>query len=151
MITKSDITLLLNELKDKGIDINGYIKELYSSSTIPLNILKFLTDNRSLDIANFYEKLRSNYNKKKSDLYINIVKEDIDDIETILTTLASYNLQVLLYARQLKDKEMFYRNSRVEEVTRVLNNYYKTFDLETCIKLISLIKADIKVFESLKK
>ena len=151
MITKSDITLLLNELKDKGIDINGYIKELYSSSTIPLNILKFLNDNRSLDSANFYEKLRSNYNKKKSDLYINIVKEDIDDIETILTTLASYNLQVLLYARQLKDKEMFYRNSRVEEVTRVLNNYYKTFDFETCIKLISLIKADIKVFESLKK
>ena len=151
MITKSDITLLLNELKDKGIDINGYIKELYSSSTIPLNILEFLTDTRNLAVANFSEKLRSNYNKKKSDLYINIVKEDIDDIETILTTLASYNLQVLLYARQLKDKEMFYRNSRVEEVTRVLNNYYKTFDLETCIKLISLIKADIKVFESLKK
>ena len=151
MITKSDITLLLNDLQDKGIDINGYVRELYSTSSIPTNIIKFINDNRSFDIANFYEKLRRNYNKKRSDLYINIVKEDIDDIEEVLTTLASYNLQVLLYARQVKDKEMFYRNSRVEEVTRVLNNYYKTFDLEKCVKLLSLIKADIKAFESLKE
>lgn len=151
MITKSDVTLLLNDLQDKGIDINGYVRELYSTSSIPANILKFLNDNRSFDIANFYEKLRRNYNKKRSDLYINIVKEDTDDIEEVLTTLASYNLQVLLYARQLEDKEMFYRNSRVEEVTRVLNNYYKTFDLEKCVKLLSLIKADIKAFESLKE
>lgn len=151
MITKSDVTLLLNDLQDKGIDINGYVRELYSTSSIPANILKFLNDNRSFDIANFYEKLRRNYNKKRSDLYINIVKEDTDDIEEVLTTLASYNLQVLLYARQVKDKEMFYRNSRVEEVTRVLNNYYKTFDLEKCVKLLSLIKADIKAFESLKE
>ena len=151
MITKSDVTLLLNDLQDKGIDINGYVRELYLTSSIPANILKFLNDNRSFDIANFYEKLRRNYNKKRSDLYINIVKEDTDDIEEVLTTLASYNLQVLLYARQVKDKEMFYRNSRVEEVTRVLNNYYKTFDLEKCVKLLSLIKADIKAFESLKE
>ena len=151
MITKSDVTLLLNDLQDNGIDINGYVRELYSTSSIPANILKFLNDNRSFDIANFYEKLRRNYNKKRSDLYINIVKEDTDDIEEVLTTLASYNLQVLLYARQVKDKEMFYRNSRVEEVTRVLNNYYKTFDLEKCVKLLSLIKADIKAFESLKE
>ena len=151
MITKSDVTLLLNDLQEKGVDINGYVRELYSTSSIPANILKFLNDNRSFDIANFYEKLRRNYNKKRSDLYINIVKEDTDDIEEVLTTLASYNLQVLLYARQLEDKEMFYRNSRVEEVTRVLNNYYKTFDLEKCVKLLSLIKADIKAFESLKE
>lgn len=151
MITKSDVTLLLNDLQEKGVDTNGYVKELYSTPNIPLNILKFLNDNRSFDIANFYEKLRRNYNKKRSDLYLNIVKEDIDDVEEVLTTLSSYNLQVLLYARQLEDKEMFYRNSRVEEVTRVLNNYYKTFDLEKCVKLLSLIKADIKAFESLKK
>lgn len=151
MITKSDVTLLLNDLQDKGIDINSYVRELYSTSSIPTNIIKFINDNRSFDIANFYEKLRRNYNKKRSDLYINIVKEDTDDIEKVLTTLASYNLQVLLYARQVEDKEMFYRNSRVEEVTRVLNNYYKTFDLEKCVKLLSLIKADIKAFESLKE
>lgn len=151
MITKSDVTILLNDLQEKGTDINGYLRELYSTSSIPSNVLKFLNENRSFDIANFYEKLRHNYNKKRSDLYLNIVKELDDNVEEVLTTLASYNLQVLLYARNLEDKEMFYRNSRVEEVTRVLNNYYKTFDIESCIKVLSLIKADIKVFESLRK
>lgn len=151
MITKGDVTILLNDLQEKGVDINGYLKELYSTSSIPSNVIKFLNENRSFDIANFYEKLRHNYNKKRSDLYLNIVKELDDDVEEVLTTLASYNLQVLLYARSLEDKEMFYRNSRVEEVTRVLNNYYKTFDIESCVKVLSLIKADIKVFESLRK
>ena len=151
MITKSDVTILLNDLQERGVDINGYLKELYSTSSIPSNVIKFLNENRSFDIANFYEKLRHNYNKKRSDLYLNIVKELDDNVEEVLTTLASYNLQVLLYARSLEDKEMFYRNSRVEEVTRVLNNYYKTFDIESCVKVLSLIKADIKVFESLRK
>jgi DNA-binding Lrp family transcriptional regulator len=151
MITKSDVTILLNDLQERGVDINGYLRELYSTPSIPSNIIKFLNENRSFDIANFYEKLRHNYNKKRSDLYLNIVKELDDNVEEVLTTLASYNLQVLLYARNLEDKEMFYRNSRVEEVTRVLNNYYKTFDIESCIKVLSLIKADIKVFESLRK
>lgn len=151
MITKGDVTILLNDLQEKGVDINGYLKELYSTSSIPSNIIKFLNENRSFDIANFYEKLRHNYNKKRSDLYLNIVKEVDDNVEEVLTTLACYNLQVLLYARSLEDKEMFYRNSRVEEVTRVLNNYYKTFDIESCVKVLSLIKADIKVFESLRK
>lgn len=151
MITKGDVTILLNDLQEKGVDINGYLKELYSTSSIPSSIIKFLNENRSFDIANFYEKLRHNYNKKRSDLYLNIVKELDDNVEEVLTTLASYNLQVLLYAKSLEDKEMFYRNSRVEEVTRVLNNYYKTFDIESCVKVLSLIKADIKVFESLRK
>lgn len=150
MVTKSDITILLNDLQERGIDINGYLKELYSTSSIPLNVIKFLNDNRSFDVANFYEKIRRNYNKKRSDLYLNIVKE-LDNVDDVLTTLASYNLQVLLYGRNVDDKEMFYRNSRVEEVTRVLNNYYKTFDIDSCVKTLSLIKADIKLFETVKK
>lgn len=150
MVTKSDITILLNDLQERGIDINRYLKELYSTSSIPLNVIKFLNDNRSFDVANFYEKIRRNYNKKRSDLYLNIVKE-LDNVDDVLTTLASYNLQVLLYGRNVEDKEMFYRNSRVEEVTRVLNNYYKTFDIDSCVKILSLIKADIKLFEAVKK
>ena len=150
MITKTDLMILLDDLKEKGIDTDPYIKQLYINSSIPINIIKFLNDNRSFNISEFYEKLRYNYNHKKSDLYINIVKE-IDNVEDVLTTLASYNLQVLLYARKVKDKEMFYRNSRVNEVTKVLNNYYNTFDIDECIKVLSLIKADIKLFEDIKK
>ena len=89
------------------------------------------------------------YNHKKSDLYINIVKET-DDLSEILTTLAAYNLQVLLFAKKLTNKDAFYKASRVEEVTRVLNNYYKTYDIDKCRLLLTLIKADIKLFEGIK-
>ena len=150
MLRKNDILMLLTDLQDQGEDVSKYINNLYKTKDIPLETLKFINDKRQINVAEFYDKLRKNYNNKKSDLYINIVKENIDDIDEILTTLAAYNLQVLLFARKLEDKEVFYKASRVEEVTRVLNNYYKTFDLEQCRLLLVLIKADIKLFESIR-
>lgn len=141
--------MLLTELQDNGEDVEKYIKTLYKGTNIPLETIKFINDHRQLDVAQFYEKLRKNYNQKKSDLYINIVK-DIEDLDEILTTLAAYNLQVLLFGRKVDNKEMFYKASRVEEVTRVLNNYYKTYDIDKCRLVLSLIKADIKLFEEIR-
>lgn len=149
MIKKTDILMLLTELQEKGEDVSKYIKTLYKTPEIPLDTIKFINEHRELDVVSFYEKLRSNYNHKKSDLYINIVKET-DDLSEILTTLAAYNLQVLLFAKKLTDKDSFYKASRVEEVTRVLNNYYKTYDIDKCRLLLALIKADIKLFEGIK-
>lgn len=149
MIKKTDILMLLTELQEKGEDVSKYIKTLYKTPEIPLDTIKFINEHRELDVVSFYEKLRSNYNHKKSDLYINIVKET-DDLSEILTTLAAYNLQVLLFAKKLTDKDAFYKASRVEEVTRVLNNYYKTYDIDKCRLLLTLIKADIKLFEGIK-
>lgn len=149
MLKKTDLLLLLTELQDSGEDVSKEISKLVKTTSIPLDVVKFVNDRRPLEVAQFYEKLRFNYNHKKSDLYINIVKET-EDIQEVLTTLAAYNLQVLLYAKKLKDPEMFYRNCRVEEVTRVLNNYYKSFDIHACNVLLSLIKADIKLFEEIK-
>lgn len=141
--------MLLTELQEKGEDVSKYIKTLYKTPEIPLDTIKFINEHRELDVVSFYEKLRSNYNHKKSDLYINIVKET-DDLSEILTTLAAYNLQVLLFAKKLTNKDSFYKASRVEEVTRVLNNYYKTYDIDKCRLLLTLIKADIKLFEEIK-
>lgn len=149
MLKKNDILILLTELQNEGENVTPFISELYKKPDIPTHIIKFLNDKRQLDLVAFYEKLRKSYNAKRSDLYINIVKEDIE-LEDILTTLASYNLQALIFAKKLKDKDLFYRASRVEEVTRVLNNYYKTYDIDQCRTLLALIKADIKLFETLK-
>ena len=149
MLKKTDVLMLLTELQDNGKDVSKYINNLYKTSSIPLDIIKFINDQRQLDVAQFYERLRSNYNHKKSDLYINIVKE-IDDLDEILTTLAAYNLQVLLFGRKVENKEFFYKASRVEEVTRVLNNYYRNYDIDKCRVVLSLIKADIKLFEEIK-
>lgn len=150
MIKKNDVLLLLTELQDNGEDVSKYISTLYKTKDIPIETIKFINNKREIDVASFYERLRSNYNHKKSDLYINIVKEDLTDLDEILTTLAAYNLQVLLFARKLDNKELFYKFSRVEEVTRVLNNYYRTYDIEKCRIILSLIKADLKLFEAIK-
>ena len=90
MINKSDLALLLTELNLEGSDKD--IIELYRSQEIPISILKKINDARPLDLLKFYEKLRDSYNKKRSKLYINIMKSDenaLDNTKTVLTTLSA--------------------------------------------------------------
>ena len=96
--------------------------------------------------------IRKNHNQKKSPLYKNIVKEELNNPEEVLTTLASLNLQILLFNKNLEDdkKRLFLNQSRAKEITEVLSNYYDNYDLRPCLKLIYLIKSDIKAFERIK-
>lgn len=148
MITKNDILLLLTELQESGADVNVYFTKAITAPNVSLEVLKFINDQRQLDVAAFYELLRKNYNSKKSPLYKNIVREDVEKPDEVLTTLAALNLQILLFAKKLDDDKMFLKHSRAEEITRVLNNYYKTYDLLPCLKLVKLIKADLVAFET---
>ena len=147
MITKSDCILLLTELQQNGLDVKEMISKTFKSADPSIEVLKFINDNRQLDLTNFYKKIRKSYNDKKSKLYINIVKET-EDIKEVLTTLSALLTQLILYSKEVNNMPMFYQHSRAEEITRVLNNYFKTFDLTNCIKLMKIIKADIKVCES---
>lgn len=147
MITKEDVLLLLTELRDSGVDCKEQIKQQILAKEPQIEILKFINDNRELDLTNFYKKLRKSYNNKKSKLYINIVKET-EDVKDVLTTLSSLLTQIILYAKNVDNMVMFYQHSRAQEITLVLNNYFKTYDLTNCIKLMKIIKADIKVCES---
>jgi len=150
MVTKNDLILLLTEMEEAGVDVDKYLLKATISNNINLEVLKFINDNRQLDVAAFYELIRKNYNSKKSPLYKNIVREELAEPEDVLTTLAALNLQILLFAKKLDNNEMFLKHSRAEEITRVLNSYYKTYDLIPCFKLLKLIKADLKAFESIK-
>ena len=147
MITKQDVLLLLTELQDEGIDCKEQIKQQISSQYPKIEILKFINDNRQLDLTNFYKKIRKSYNKGGSKLYINIVKEK-EEVKEVLTTLSALLTQIILYSKEVDNMIMFYQHSRAEEITKVLDNYFKTFDLTNCIKLMKIIKADIKVCES---
>ena len=149
MLTKNDLLLLLSDLEEKGLSVKNQENQLFRSNGIPRDVLKFINDNRQLDVCNFYEMLRMNYNKKKSPLYKNLVKEEFKDTSEVLTTLAALNLQILLYAKHLENDKMFLKHSRAEEITQVLNNYYKTFDLIPCFRCLKLIKSDLKAFESI--
>ncbi len=150
MLKKNDLILLLTQLQEKGIDVSSQLKKVIVSSDIPLDVIKFINDNRPLDVTAFYEQLRKSYNAKRSSLYINLVKEEFKEPTDVLVTLSSLNLQILLFAKHLEKPQMFLSHSRAEEITRVLNNYYKTYDLKPVMTLKDLIRSDLKVFESIK-
>ena len=150
MLTKNDLILLLTELEGKGIDVNPYFLPLMKSESISHDVLKFINDHRQLDVAAFYDMIRKNYNNKKSNLYHNLVREEFNDPNDVLTTLAALNLQILLFAKKLSDSKLFLKHSRGDEITKVLNNYYTTYDLIPCLKMLRLIKADLKSFEFIK-
>ncbi len=147
MITKNDCLSVLVALEDRGLNINQPMKKLVTSKEIPLDVLKFILDNRGIEVANFYEMLRKKHNDKKSPLYHNIVKE-VSDPEEVITTLACLLVQVTLYSKKLPaSKEIFQREVRAEEITRVLNNYYATGLMDQCLALLKLIKTDLLVLE----
>ena len=147
MITKNDCLTVLVSLEDKGLNIDAIMKKLLTSKDIPVEVLKFIMENRGIEVANFYEMLRKKHNQKKSPLYYNIVKE-ITDPDDIITTLACLLVQITLYSKKLQtNREIFQREVRAEEITRVLNTYYSTGSLDQCIALIKLLKTDLLVLE----
>lgn len=147
MITKNDCLTILVSLEDRGVNIDQYMKKLLTTKEIPIDVLKFILENRGIEVANFYEMLRKKHNQKKSPLYHNIVK-DVTDPEDVITTLACLLVQINLYSKKLSsNKELFQREVRAEEISRVLNNYYATGTLDSCLALIRLLKADLVVLE----
>lgn len=152
MITRKDCILLLTELSARGIDTSNQLQRCIKTQGVDLSIVKFINDQRQLDIVAFYEKLRKSYNTKKSMLYKNIVTcDEVDCTNTALTTLAALNLQIMLFLPSVENEHMFIENMRVQEINQALLNYSTTFDLVPCIQLLQIIKADLKAFEQVYK
>ena len=133
-------------MSDNGMDTTREFTKVATSRGIPLDVVKFINDNREMEVNKFYSHIRKSYNNKKSKLYINIMKE-IEDVQEVLTTLASLNLQILLFSKKVSDRQMFLRHARAEEISKVLTIYFQSYDLTNCVKLLHLIKADIVAFE----
>lgn len=147
MITKNDCLSILTKLDESGVSgVNSYVRKLVVARDIPLEVLKFISDNRGLEVSKFYEMLRKSHNQKKSPLYTNILKE-IEDPQEVITTLSCLLTQILLYGKKLESKDQFFREVRAEELTRVLNNYFKTGLYEECLHLIKILKSDLLVLE----
>lgn len=152
MIPKSDILLLLTELENKGVDVKEDITKTLSSNSISLDTLRKINKYNTLDIVNFYDKIRKSYNNKKSKLFINIMRADEgvldNDPKTVLTTLTGLLNQILQY--QPENRTMFYTHMRCDEIVKVLNEYFRTYNLNPSLQLLKLFKADEKVIEMIK-
>ena len=149
MLQNTDLIILLSDLDANNVrGAKELIPSLIGKTSISLDALKFINDHRPLDVAEFYERIRKNYNDKRSNLYKNIVRE-VEDSQDVLTTLHALSLQIILYSKHVdsKNTSMFFKHTRAEEITRVLNNYYKTYDIISARKLLKLIKADLCAFE----
>ena len=152
MITRRDCLLLLSELAARGIDTNAMTRLALKSQDVNIEVIKFIDDHRQLDANAFYEKIRKSYNHKKSNLYKNIVTcDEVDCSDTVLTTLAALNLQILLFMNNVSDTRMFLNHTRFEEINKALLNYSKTYDLVPCIQVLQIVKADLKAFEYIRK
>jgi hypothetical protein len=58
--------------------------------------------------------------------------------------------QEFLYSRKVENKKMFLSHARANDILKVLTIYYNTFDSTPAIKLLKIIKADLKALESFK-
>ena len=151
MISKNDCIVLLSELERNGVEVKEQLKKTLVNPEPTLDIIKFINANRELDLTGFYTHIRKSYNQKHSSLYKNIVKEELKDPTESLTTLSALLTQILLYSKKIENKQMFLRHARCNEISAVLNNYFKTSDLTNCLKLLKIIKADLKTLEMIKE
>ena len=148
MITKNDCLILLSDLQDRfNVEVpKKYIQKTLLSDQVSVEVVQYINSQRQLDLSNFYQKIRKSYNNKKSNLYINIVKE-ITDPDEVVITLSAMLTQILLFSKSVDNKLMFLRHARADDISKVLSIYFTTFNVESCIKLLQLIKADLKVLE----
>ena len=63
MITKNDCMSILIKLEDHGVNIDHYMRKLVVAKEIPLEVLKFISQHRGIEVANFYEMLRKKHNQ----------------------------------------------------------------------------------------
>lgn len=151
MITKADCMSMLLDLEKSGHDVNKYITDLVLSNDIPEHVLKYLAANKELEIAEFYEILRQNHNRKKSPLYTNIVKEvKVNDPEQIILTLSSLLTQIALHAKKMSNPSKFYKEARADEIVRAMQNYFINQDLSGCLQVLNAIRVDLLTTEYLR-
>jgi hypothetical protein len=50
--------------------------------------------------------------------------KEIEDTNEVLTTLASLNLQIILFSKGVDDKQLFMSHARANEISRVLAMYF---------------------------
>lgn len=149
MLTKSDCLSILVKMEDAGINIKDNMKDLLISKDIPTKVLEFIIKNKWIEAGNFYEMLRKKHNQKKSPLYLNILRE-IESEEQCITTLVCLLVQINLYSNKLeKDKDLFLKEIRAEEISKVLYEYYSSGNSSNCFNLLKLIKIDLLVLECL--
>lgn len=153
MLQKTDLILLLTTIQEEHpeLDVRDYVDMTIRTPGINLEALKFINEIRPLEVRNFYEKLRKSYNDKRSNLYINIMKSDETELKNTMVVLTSLLNQIMIFAEKVEDKQLFLRHSRADELCKVILVYLTKYDIQPAVKLLQLIKADLKTLQEITK
>lgn len=148
IITKDDCLNLLFDLGENGVEVDKEIKHLLVLPEPDVETITFINNHKELNLRKFYEKLRRSYNDKKSKLYKNIVDTNSLSPKELPICLASLQLQILLFNKELDDTS-FLTQSRFNSITQCLQNFYKTGDYIPCQQLLNLFRVDLKFLEEI--
>lgn len=153
MLQKTDLILLLTTIQEEHpeMDVRDYVDMAIRTPGINLEVLKFINDIRPLEVRNFYEKLRKSYNDKRSNLYINIMKSDEVELKNTMVILTSLLNQIMIFAEKVEDKQLFLKHSRADELCKVILVYLTKYDIQPAVKLLQLVKADLKTLQEITK
>lgn len=149
MLQKTDLILLLTNIQEEhpDIDVKEYVDMTIKSPGINLDVLKFINEIRPLEVRQFYEKLRKSYNEKRSNLYINIVKSDETEIKDVMVIMTSLLNQIMIFANKVEEKQLFLKHARADEISKAILIYLTKYDIAPSVKLLQLIKADLKALK----
>lgn len=147
MLSKQDgYRLLLEIRKSSGDNVDKYLIELSKSNEVPREILRFINSKRPTGLYAFYESLRKKNNDKVNRLYLNIMREDLTDAESV-KTLSSYVTQTVIAAEQCTVElvSQIYEQARVKDAAQAINSYFANGNTNDVREVLLKIKADIKM------
>lgn len=149
MLQKTDLILLLTNIQEEhpDVDVKEYVDMTIKSPGINLDVLKFINEIRPLEVRQFYEKLRKSYNEKRSNLYINIVRSDETEIKDVMIIMTSLLNQIMIFANKVEEKQLFLKHARADEISKAILIYLTKYDIAPSVKLLQLIKADLKALK----
>lgn len=150
MINRFDCYEVLFSLKKQGVDVERQLKLLSTSPSVPLEVIRFINEQRPLNVTSFYETLRKKNNQKASKLYKNIVVETHSNPLEVVKTASSLLTQIVIASEKLPKEEVssFYSQTRAKELTIALNEYFLNGDIQKVLDELKRIKEDIKILES---
>ena len=153
MLQKTDLILLLTTIQEEHpeLDVRDYIDNTIRTQGINLEVLRFINEIRPLEVRNFYEKLRKSYNDKRSNLYINIMKSDETELKQTMVVLTSLLNQIMIFADKVEDKQLFLKHARADELCKAILVYLTKYDIQPAVKLLQLVKADLKTLQEINK
>ena len=59
MVSRNDLILILTELQEEGIDTTEQMRKVFTSSEFPVDVIRFINENREMDINKFYTHIRN--------------------------------------------------------------------------------------------